>query len=128
MFAVLADPKGAEWFAHVLEVAWKAPLGEVGEDELIGIIEDFESRTEAADANDPGTKEFSVVQSAMPAANAIAVHQHPNPARAEMSGRTLETVLGSFDFKHGGSEVTFTRAGEDEEVGRLRMAERDARN
>ena len=126
VFATLADPEDAEWFAHVLEAAWKAPLGEVGEDELIEILEEFEARTGAADADDPGSKGFSVVQSAMLGVNAISVYLNPSPARAEMSGQTLQTVLGSFDFKLGGSEVTITPNGENEEVGRLQKMERAA--
>ncbi|MCZ4512347.1 hypothetical protein O3Q52_30115 [Streptomyces sp. ActVer] len=128
IFVTLADPEDAEWFSQVLEVAWKAPLGEVDEDELIEILEDFETRTESMDVDDPGSRGFSVVQSAMLAVNAIAVHLNPSPARAEMSGQTLETVMGSFDFKLGGSEVVITRAGEDEGLGRLQRMEQDAQN
>ncbi|MGX1909828.1 hypothetical protein ACWIID_13300 [Streptomyces phaeochromogenes] len=126
MFATLADPEDAEWFAHVLEAAWKAPLGEVDEGELMEILEDFEARTGAVDADDPGSKGFSVVQSAMLGVSAIAVYLNPSPARAEMSGQTLQTILGSFEFKLGGSEFTITPNGEKEEVGRLQKLERDA--
>ncbi|MFI6276577.1 hypothetical protein [Streptomyces sp. NPDC050988] len=48
--------------------------------------------------------------------------------RAEISGLTLETIPGSFDFTLGGSEVTTTPNGENEEVGRIRKSERDAQN
>ncbi|MGP4044767.1 hypothetical protein [Streptomyces sp. 2A115] len=128
VFTVLAQPADEEWFSYALEVAWRAPLGEVDEDDLIEILEEFEGRTESIDADDPGSKGFSIVQSAMLAVNAIAVYMNPNPARAEMSGQTLETILGSFDFKLGGSVVPVTRAGEDEGVGRLQQLEQDAQN
>jgi len=128
VFATLADPADADWFSYVLDTAWRAPLGEVDEGELIEILEDFEARTASIDADDPGSKGFSIVQSAMLAVNAIAVHMHPNPSRAEMSGQTLETILGSFDFKLGGSEVKIIGAGEEEEAGRLQQVEQDAQN
>lgn len=51
-----------------------------------------------------------------------------SPARAETPGQTLETILGSFDFKLGGAEVTTTPSGENEEFGRLQKTERDAQN
>ncbi|MEV0218446.1 hypothetical protein [Streptomyces sp. NPDC050704] len=128
VFAALAQSADKEWFSYALDIAWRAPLGEVDEDDLIEILEEFENRTESIDADDPGSKGFSIVQSAMLAVNAIAVYMNPNPARAEMSGQTLETVLGSFDFKLGGSAVTMTRAGEDEEVGHLQQLEQDGQN
>ncbi|WP_328770967.1 hypothetical protein [Streptomyces sp. NBC_00286] len=128
VFTTLADPADAEWFSYVLDAAWKAPVGEVGEDELIEIIEDFESRAESFDGDDPGSKGFSILQSGMLAVNAIAVYMNPSPARAEMSGQTLETILGSIDFKLGGSQTKVTRAGEEEEIGRLQRLEQDAQN
>ncbi|MGW0538617.1 hypothetical protein [Streptomyces sp. NPDC003032] len=126
VFSTLADESDAEWFSYVLESAWKAPLGEVEEDELLEILEEFEARGESFEADDPGTKEFSILQSAMLAANAIAVFMNPTPSRAEMSGQTLETILGSFDFKLGGSRIAMIEAGEEEGVGRLQQLERDA--
>ncbi|MER5971132.1 hypothetical protein ABT112_15580 [Streptomyces sp. NPDC002055] len=126
VFSALSDETDAEWFSYALESAWKAPLGEVEEGELLGILEELEEREESFDADDPGTKGFSIVQSAMLAANAIAVFMNPIPSRAEMSGQTLETILGSFDFKLGGSEISMIEAGEEEEVGRLQQLEQDA--
>ncbi|MFC4464984.1 hypothetical protein ACFPH6_10585 [Streptomyces xiangluensis] len=128
VFTALAQPTDAEWFSYALDAAWKAPTGQVEEDDLIEILEEFETKTASMDADDPGSKGFSIAQSAMLAVNAIAVYMNPNPARAEMSGQTLETILGSFDFKLGGSVVTVIRAGEDEEVGRLQQLEQDAQN
>ncbi|MFD6285102.1 hypothetical protein [Streptomyces sp. NPDC060205] len=128
VFVTLADQEDAAWFSHSLEIAWRAPLGEADEDELIEILGEFEGRTEAIDADDPGSRGFSVVQSAMLAVNAIAVHLNPNPVRAEMSGQVLETILGSFDFKLGGSEAVVTRAGEDEKTGRLQRLEQAAQD
>lgn len=128
VYTALAQPAEEEWFSYALDAAWKASLGEVDEGDLIDILEEFETRTESIDADDPGSKGFSIVQSAMLAVNSIVVYMNPNPARAEMSGQTLETILGSFDFKLGGSEVAVTRSGEDEEVGRLQQLEQDAQN
>ncbi|MFD4628939.1 hypothetical protein ACFVYR_03410 [Streptomyces sp. NPDC058284] len=126
VFSALADEPDVEWFSYILDSAWKAPLGEVEEDELMEILEEFEARGESFDADDPGTKGFSILQSAMLAANAIAVFLNPTPSRAEMSGQTLETILGSFDFKLGGSRIAMIEAGEEEEVGRLQQLEQDA--
>ncbi|MFH8559474.1 hypothetical protein [Streptomyces sp. NPDC017988] len=126
VFSTLAGESDAEWFSYVLDSAWKAPLGEVEEDELLDILEEFEARGESFAADDPGTKGFSILQSAMLAANAIAVFMNPIPSRAEMSGQTLETILGSFDFKLGGSRIAMIEAGEEEEVGRLQQLEQDA--
>lgn len=128
VFAALAQPTDAEWFSYALDTAWRAPIGQVEEDDLIEILEEFETKTASMDADDPGSKGFSIMQSAMLAVNSIAVYMNPNPARAEMSGQTLETILGSFDFKLGGSAVTVIRAGEDEAVGHLQQLEQDAQN
>ncbi|MFI1678089.1 hypothetical protein [Streptomyces sp. NPDC020607] len=126
VFSTLADESDVEWLSYVLDSAWKAPLGEVEEDELLEILEEFEARSESFEADDPGTKGFSVLQSAMLAVNAIAVFMNPIPSRAEMSGQTLETILGSFDFKLSGSRISMIEAGEEEEVGRLQQLEQDA--
>ncbi|TPQ16933.1 hypothetical protein [Streptomyces sporangiiformans] len=126
VFAALATPTEAERFFHILDTAWKAPLGEVDEDELVDILEDFEARTGSVDFGDPGSRTFSVVQSAMLAVNAIAVCMHPNPTRAEMSGQTLETILGSFDFEIGGRKARVVRPGEETATGRLQRLEQNA--
>ncbi|MFE7069865.1 hypothetical protein ACFU96_07235 [Streptomyces sp. NPDC057620] len=128
VLVTLADQEDAAWFSHALEVAWRAPLGEADEDELIEILEEFEGRTESIDADDPGSRGFSLVQSAMLTVNAIAVHLNPHPGRAEMSGQVLETILGSFDFKLGDGVAVVTRAGEDEETGRLQRLEQAAQD
>ncbi|MEU7583919.1 hypothetical protein AB0B50_40795 [Streptomyces sp. NPDC041068] len=128
VFSALADESDAEWFSYILDSAWKAPLGEVEEEELLEILEEFEVRAESFEADDPGTKGFSILQSAMLAANAIAVFMNPAPSRAEMSGQTLETILGSFDFKLSGSRIAMVGAGEEEAVGRLQQLEQDAQN
>ncbi|WP_461065700.1 hypothetical protein [Streptomyces pseudoechinosporeus] len=128
IFTALAQPADAEWLSYALDAAWKAPTGQVDEGDLIEILEGFETRTASMDADDPGSEGFSIAQSAMLAVNAIAVYMNPNPARAEMSGQTLETTLGSFDFKLGGAEGAVIRAGEDEEVGRLQQLEQGAQN
>ncbi|WP_157857298.1 hypothetical protein [Streptomyces yerevanensis] len=128
VFTALARPADSEWFSYALDTAWKVPTGQFDEDDLIEILEEFETNIGAMDADDPGSKRFSITQSAVLAVNAIAVYMNPNPARAEMSGQTLETILGSFDFKLGGSSVTVIRAGEDEAVGHLQQLEQDAQN
>lgn len=128
VLAPLGAPEELEWSSRVLDLAWKAPLGEVEEDELAEILEEFELRSESIDMGDPGSKGFTVLQSMMLVVNAIAVYMNPSPARAEMSGNTLETILGSFDFKLGGSQIVIIEAGSQEEVGRLQRLEQEAQN
>ncbi|WP_406114973.1 hypothetical protein [Streptomyces sp. NBC_01014] len=127
VFNQLSESEQIEWFSQVLNSAWKASLGGASEDELIDILEDFELRYGTLAMDDPDSKEFCLVQAATLAVNAIAVHLNPSAARAEMSGQTLETILGSFDFRLNGSKSVITRRDtQDSSIGRLQQLEQDS--
>ncbi|WP_371792005.1 hypothetical protein OG285_22375 [Streptomyces sp. NBC_01471] len=129
VLARLADPEDAEWFAEMLEVAWQAPLGNVSEDTLIDILDQFEMKSESLNTEDPDSKGFFIDQCAMLIVNAIAVHLNPSAARAEMSGQTLETILGTFDFMLSRVQSVIVRPGlQESPVGRLQRLEQEAQN
>ncbi|MEU0542845.1 hypothetical protein ABZ319_23535 [Nocardia sp. NPDC005978] len=73
----------------MLELAWRAAIAESDEDELARVLDDFQEEADALEA-DESNFDFFVLQSAILAVNAIAVHAHPSPAQAELSGQTLE--------------------------------------
>jgi len=130
IFEQLADEREKEWFSHILEMAWKAPLGVVDEEELAQLVDEFQERAESVeddDSDDSHSKDFYVLQSAMLAVNALALYMNPSPDRAEMSGQTLQTLLGSFDFRLSGRRPVVVGAGEaGPPVGRLQQMEQDA--
>jgi hypothetical protein len=128
IFERLATEGEKEWFSRILELAWSAVSGEGDEGDLAEVVEEFQERAEYFDS-DEHNKDFYVVQSAMLAVNAIAVHLNPTPARTEMSGQTLETLLGDFDFRLSGEQAVIVRAGEpNPPIGRLQQMEQDAQN
>lgn len=113
----------------MLEVAWQAPLGNVSEDTLIDILDQFEMKSESLNTEDPDSKGFFIDQCAMLIVNAIAVHLNPSAARAEMSGQTLETILGTFDFMLSRVQSVIVRPGlQESPVGRLQRLEQEAQN
>ncbi|MFB7718426.1 hypothetical protein [Nocardia sp. NPDC056100] len=130
IFRTVASSADREWYSRILELAWRAAVGEAAEDELVEVIDEFETRagsSEDDEGDDPDSREFSALQSAMLAVNAIAVYLSPSPARAELSGQTLETLLSSFDFKLGGSRAVIVSAGESgPPPGPLQQMEQDA--
>ncbi|MEU9348610.1 hypothetical protein AB0D74_46185 [Streptomyces sp. NPDC048278] len=129
IYQELVDDADREWFAQFLELAWSSLSGEADEGELADAIEEFQEWAESVETEDSEGKDFYVMQSAMLAVNAIAVHLNPTAARAEMSGQTLETLLGGFDHRLGGGQPVIVRAGEPSPPpGPLQRLEQDAQN
>jgi hypothetical protein len=129
IFGNLADEQDREWFYRILELAWDVPVGEADENELVEVVEEFQERAESLDPDEPDSKDFYALQSAMLAVNTIAVHLNPSPMRTETSGQTLETLLGDFDFRLSGQRAVIVRSGEAElPVGRLQQMEQTAQS
>ncbi|MFE6863228.1 hypothetical protein [Nocardia sp. NPDC057668] len=126
IFQALAEHVEGEQLSGILELAWSAAAGDADDGDSAATVEEFEELAESFDPDESDTS-FFVVQSALLAVNAIALLSDPRPARAELSGQTLETLLGDFDFRLSGQTAVIVRAGETPPPpGRLQRLEQEA--
>ncbi|NNG85741.1 hypothetical protein [Streptomyces cacaoi] len=123
IYAVLGQDDEVQHLNELLHLGWSVSTGGHPDTDLAGIVEEFEESLDDDEADEESETTFHVTQSAFLLVNTLAVHLNPDPTRAAMSGRTLESLLAGFDFAVSGDKSRTVRPGEDSPTGPLQQLE-----
>ncbi|TVL89135.1 hypothetical protein CD790_28515 [Streptomyces sp. SAJ15] len=123
IYSTLARDDEVQHLNEMLDLVWRAVVESSLDADASSVVEEFEEATEDDTEDEADSPGFYVTQSALLIVNALAVYLNPDPARAAMSGRTLETILSSFDFTLSGEQARLIPAGQESPTGPLQQLE-----